>query len=760
MVVSTNGSDIYVSGNFRTVGGVIANGIARFDGLRWSALGSGLGVNNNGWAIAFHGNDVYIGGSFNNAGGVNATNVARWDGANWFPLGPGLRGNVFALTFVGDVLYAGGDFTNSGAATVNHIAQWDGANWLPLGTGVVGASNVFVKVLRTDGTNLYVGGTFTNAGGVAAMNLARWDGANWSAFNGGVGDTTGGVGDILMDGTNFYVGGIFANAGNVAATNVAKWDGASWSALGSGVSGGFGVAYALVRVGNELYVGGNFTNAGGVSAPGIAAWDGNSWTGLSGGVTSETQPNYVLSLGVGPEGQLYAGGIFDQAGNVPAGGLAVWNGSAWAAVGGGFANGILGFASAQNAVRALAVNGNDIYAGGFFTSAGAVKASHIARWDGTNWWALGSGVKGINDFASTVVSAIAVKGSDVYVGGVFTNAGGVSASNIAKWNGSSWSALGSGLSGPAQAIAVSGSDVYVGGNFTNAGGVSANYIAKWDGSSWSALGSGLNSNVTAISITANGFFVGGNFTNAGGVNANHLAKWSGIDWGSLGGTPSNGVNGTVNSIIQTAPTTLYIAGAFTTAGGTNINRIAQGFGNWSDLGGGVSGGGAPTVFAMAYDGANLYVAGSFTNAGGVLVNGIAKWNGATWSAFGGGVLRASASGLTPATVSAVALIGNDVFAGGTFLTAGNKPSSYFGRWNDQLTFTPPAAMRLSNPTWPPGNPFQCRVTASLATTYVIEASTNFTTWTPLTTNGASPLNFTDTGATNFPNRFYRARSSP
>ena len=41
------------------------------------------------------------------------------------------------------------------------------------------------------------------------------------------------------------------------------------------------------------------------------------------------------------------------------------------------------------------------------------------------------------------------------------------------------------------ALAVSGSALYAGGYFTTAGGTSANYIAQWNGSSWSALGSGM-----------------------------------------------------------------------------------------------------------------------------------------------------------------------------------------------------------------------------------------------------------------------------
>ncbi len=51
-----------------------------------------------------------------------------------------------------------------------------------------------------------------------------------------------------------------------------------------------------------------------------------------------------------------------------------------------------------------------------------------------------------------------------------------------------WSALGSGTGTEVLSIAIDGSgNVYAGGTFTSAGGVSANYIAKWNGSAWNSL---------------------------------------------------------------------------------------------------------------------------------------------------------------------------------------------------------------------------------------------------------------------------------
>jgi YVTN family beta-propeller protein len=80
-------------------------------------------------------------------------------------------------------------------------------------------------------------------------------------------------------------------------------------------------------------------------------------------------------------------------------------------------------------VYAVAVSGGNIYVGGHFTSIFGVKATNIARFDGSTWSALGSGVSGYND----TVNALAVSGSALYVGGGFTTAGGAPASKIAKF---------------------------------------------------------------------------------------------------------------------------------------------------------------------------------------------------------------------------------------------------------------------------------------------------------------------------------------
>jgi len=129
---------------------------------------------------------------------------------------------------------------------------------------------------------------------------------------------------------------------------------------------------------------------------------------------------------------------------------------------------------------------------------------------------------------NSTVNALAVSGTNLYAGGYFTSAGGVPANYIAKWDGSAWSALGSGMGGAnpyVNALAVSGTNLYAGGSFTTAGGVTANYIAKWNGNTWSALGSGMNSTVYALAVDASGhLFVGGDFTLAGTNVSPYIAQ--------------------------------------------------------------------------------------------------------------------------------------------------------------------------------------------------------------------------------------------
>jgi hypothetical protein len=73
-----------------------------------------------------------------------------------------------------------------------------------------------------------------------------------------------------------------------------------------------------------------------------------------------------------------------------------------------------------NSISTIAISGNDVYVGGSSYSIGGVSnLDFLARWDGSQWHAVG-GTNAIKGF----VNALAIVGSNVYVGGDFINAGG------------------------------------------------------------------------------------------------------------------------------------------------------------------------------------------------------------------------------------------------------------------------------------------------------------------------------------------------
>src|SRR5262249_22974437 len=159
-----------------------------------------------------------------------------------------------------------------------------------------------------------------------------------------------------------------------------------------------------------------------------------------------------------------------------------------------------------------------------------------------SWSALGSGINehvwrltGSNESTGSVTALTVFddgRGPALYAGGYFTTAGDVAASRIAKSDGTQWSALGSGMNNFVSALTVfddgNGAALYAGGYFTTAGDVPVNYIAKWDGTQWSALGSGMDNFVSTLTVFDDGngaaLYAGGYFTSAGRAEANRIAK--------------------------------------------------------------------------------------------------------------------------------------------------------------------------------------------------------------------------------------------
>lgn len=335
--------------------------------------------------------------------------------------------------------------------------------------------------------------------------------------------------DATITFTN-YLPAVFTNETGVALTVQSSVTNANgiiqrsatgvWSALGTGVNANSVTALAYGLDG-KLYAGGDFTLMGGVAnTVRIAYWDGTAWSAMGTGASSNT----VLTILVTPDGTVYAGGTFASMGGVAnTAGIAKWNGSAWSAVGTGVTAGTVD-------VRSL-VYGTDgsVYVTGYFTTMGGVaNTSRIAKWNGSAWSALSTGL----DTGGEALT-VGLDGS-IYVTGAFATAGGVSATRIARWDGSAFSALSTGLNALSHALST-GPDgtIYVAGEFTTAGGIAANRIAKWNGTAFSALDAGADNSVYAILFAQPQglFYAGGIYSSIGTIiPPDHIATWNGSAW--------------------------------------------------------------------------------------------------------------------------------------------------------------------------------------------------------------------------------------
>lgn len=305
-----------------------------------------------------------------------------------------------------------------------------------------------VNALLVDGSSLYVAGDFVNIADTIETNrIARFNllTEQWEPLSGSFNEV---VDAVETYENKVYAGGNFTSPGNY----VASWDGTSWNTLSTGVNNR---VYALATSGSNLYIGGDFTSPNFY----LTKWeiDNEIFTASPIGMT---QPVNALVVSGSDLYISYAASPFinkmDTATNTTTG------------LGGGL----------PSSVTCMAVSGSDIYVGGYFTVSGSTK---IARWDTVSnaWFGLSTGI-------SFTPESIAVSGSDIYVGGDDV---------VYKWNGSSWSALGGGLSPAVFTLETYSDKVYAGGFITETG----SNLSTWNvvDEQWSAFTTETNSSVFA-----------------------------------------------------------------------------------------------------------------------------------------------------------------------------------------------------------------------------------------------------------------------
>ncbi len=237
-------------------------------------------------SAAVYDNELYVAGYFDSIGGIPANHIAKWDGITWRTVGTGIdHTDILSMVEYGNELYVGGNFDLAGGVPVHNLARWNGSIWKDVGGGTDG--RVFAMEIYYN--ELYIGGNFEFAGGNYSPSLAKWNGITLSAVGGGQGPT-GSTGALIVYGNRLVFGGYF-NAG-LFQNDAGTWDGMNFDSLGTGLNAG-PTDFEIYQ--DRLYAGGRFHGNGGPN--GVAILD---TTGFTVTLPEMDLPDFSMSIHPNP----------------------------------------------------------------------------------------------------------------------------------------------------------------------------------------------------------------------------------------------------------------------------------------------------------------------------------------------------------------------------------------------------------------------------------------------------------------------------
>ena len=543
-------------------------------------------------------------------------------------------GPVNAVARSADQIFLGGSFSYVGPRTGPWVALSASSGAVDAAMPQVAGGSAQVYATVADGAGgFYLGGNFTHVGGLARNNVAhiRSDGTVDPAWDP---NANGDVNALAVSGSTVYLGGLFngANAinGSVTRNRAAAVDATTGVATtwNPNVSG---VVMALAVSGSTVYLGGNFSGAnainGSLTRNRAAAVDATT------GVATAWNPNAngdVNALAVS-DSTVYLGGSFNGANAI--------NGSLTrnrlTAVDATTGVATAWDPNARGTVRTLALSGGVVAAGGYFSSLGGQPRRNAAALNAADL-TLSSWDPNVNG----TVTALAVSGSTVYLGGSFTGANAINgsltrnrAAAVDATTGAA-TAWNPDANGTVTALAVTGSTVYLGGNFTgpNAinGSLTRNRAAAVDATTGvaTAWNPDANCGVNALAVSGSTVYLGGCFSGANAINGsltrNRLAAVDATTGTATAWDPN--ANGDVNALAVSG-STVYLGGSFVGANAIN-GSLTRNFAAEVDATTGVATDWNPnannTVSALTPDGpVGVIAGGEFTSIGTAPQAGIA-----------------------------------------------------------------------------------------------------------------------------------------
>jgi hypothetical protein len=328
----------YVGGNFKWSGMDTVFGICTWDGNIIKALGDILAQNCGNVcppiiSIIRYKNEIYVAPDGSHFGGVYTNGIAKWNGSVWSALGGGLQldspnfsdgAQVYGLGVIDDKLYCVGGFRTIDGDTCNSVAYWDSIQWHGIGfpNDILYDVPINYKVIRYK-NEIYVGGNCNNQiGGVNNDDIARFNGINWEQVGGGLKGGLSDISDMVIYKNELYVCGYFRKSDGNIGNKIMRWDGFNWNDVGGGLCSPNDIATAMLVYEDKLYLVGIFDCVGnGLPASNIAVWDGEHWCSFGNSYFN----NKIGSIGV-YKNEIYVGGGFTKTDGYPVKYFAKWIG--------------------------------------------------------------------------------------------------------------------------------------------------------------------------------------------------------------------------------------------------------------------------------------------------------------------------------------------------------------------------------------------------------------------------------------------------
>jgi hypothetical protein len=176
--LGTFNNELYAGGPYFTqAGGVPVNEIAKWNGTTWSAVGSGIsyydGYLGDLFAMKEYHNELYVGGEFSVMDGDSIKSIAKYNGIAWNSVGSGIDSalivtdtlyyfsdtiffyaphTVSAFIEFNNDLYVGGTFNMIGGVAAHSIAKWS----TPVGIQEPAASNSIVVFPNPTANKIFI----------------------------------------------------------------------------------------------------------------------------------------------------------------------------------------------------------------------------------------------------------------------------------------------------------------------------------------------------------------------------------------------------------------------------------------------------------------------------------------------------------------------------------------------------------------------------------------------------------------------------